>query len=88
MTKFIFSFAIVVLLMSECGNNKIDTHSHDDEGTHEHSDGTHKHEDGSEHKDHEEAEHNQEEFKVESDSPAINKDKDHGHSHDDDSNKH
>lgn len=87
MTKYIFSFAIVVILMSECGSNKNDAHSHDGEGTHEHSEGTHKHEDGSEHKDHD-ADHHQEEFKVESDSPAINKEEDHDLNHEDGSHKH
>jgi putative ABC transport system permease protein len=90
MTKYILSLAIAALLVAGCGNKKSNEHSHDGEAAHEHTEGMHKHEDGSVHEDHHDAEHHQEEFKVESDSSAVNEEKEleHGHSHEDGSHKH
>ena len=70
MTKHILSLAIAALLFAGCGNKKSNEHSHDGDA-HEHTTGTHEHEDGSVHEDHQDAEHHQEEFKVESDSSAV-----------------
>lgn len=78
----IILLAIAALLFAGCGNKKSNEHSHDGEGAHEHTDGTHEHEDGSVHEDHQDAEHFQEEFKVESDSNSV-KTEEHGHEHED-----
>lgn len=85
MTKHILSLAIAALLFAGCGNKKSNEHSHDGDA-HEHTTGTH--EDGSVHEDHQDAEHHQEEFKVESDSSSVKTEKEHGHSHEDGSHKH
>lgn len=80
--------AIVALLFAGCGNKKSNEHSHDSEGNHTHTKGVHEHEDGSVHEDHDDAEHHQEEFKVESDSSALPTEKEHGLSLEDGGHQH
>lgn len=88
MKKSILTVAVIAILFAACGNNTSNEHSHDGEASHQHTKGTHTHEDGSVHEDHAEGEHHQEEFKVELDSAALQKENEHGHSHDDGSHKH
>ncbi|MDQ3192916.1 MAG: hypothetical protein M3Q58_15100 [Bacteroidota bacterium] len=82
MKNSIFILAITALLFTGCDNKKSNEHSHDSEGTHEHTDNSHEHEDGSVHQDHQDAEHIQEEFNVESDSTSVKKEEQsQSHSH-------
>lgn len=88
MKKTIVSIAIIALLFAACRENKNDEHSHDSEGNHTNTESVHEHEDGSLHEDHQDAEHHQEEFMVNSDSTSVKTENDHGHTHDDVSHKH
>ena len=95
MTKLKFSLAIVSLLFAGCGNNKNNDHSHDSEGNHITTESVHEHEDGSIHEDHQDSEHHQEEFKVNSDSSSVKNDSSavttedaHDHSHEGASHQH
>lgn len=84
MKNSIILFAIAALLFAACGN-KSQEHAHDGEDAHEHAADTHEHEDGSVHDDHEDGEHSQEEFKVDSTTIKV---EEHGHSHEDSTHKH
>lgn len=88
MTKYILSLAMVALLFASCKENKTDDHAHDSEGNHTNTESVHEHKDGSVHKDHQDTEHHQEEFKVESDSSTETTENEHGHSHEDGNHKH
>lgn len=88
MTKYLLTLATVALLFAGCGNKKNNEHAHDSEGNHPNTESVHEHDNGSVHKDHKDAEHHQEEFKVKSDSSVVKTEKENGHSHDDGSHKH
>jgi PBP1b-binding outer membrane lipoprotein LpoB len=88
MTKYILSLAIAALLFAGCGNKNSNEHAHDSEGNHINTENVHEHEDGSVHENHQDAEHHQEDFKVESDTTAVKTEKEHGHSHEDESHNH
>lgn len=85
--KSIIILAVTALLFAGCRNTKEEGHDHDSDGNHTNTESVHEHDDGSVHEDHKDAEHSQEEFKVESDSTSNNVEE-HGHSHEDGSNKH
>ena len=87
MKNSIIILALTAFLFAGCDNKKSNGHEHDSNGNHTNTESTHEHEDGSVHKDHQDAEHTQEEFKVKSDSTS-NKMEEHGHSHEDGSHKH
>jgi hypothetical protein len=76
MKNSIALFCIAALLSVGCGNKNSSEHSHDGEDAHEH--GTHQHEDGTIHDDHDEENHQQEEFKVKPDSTATDSTHSHG----------
>jgi uncharacterized lipoprotein YehR (DUF1307 family) len=87
MKNSIIVLAVTALLFAGCDNKKSSGHEHDSNGNHTNTESVHEHKDGSVHKDHQDAEHTQEEFKVESDSTSVKKEE-HNHSHEDGSHKH
>ena len=69
-SKFvIIIFSAIIFCFASCGNRSANNHVHDHENSIEHNHNTHTHADGSVHSDHAPE---QESFKVEADSSAVN----------------
>lgn len=83
----IILFISILLLLSACTGKSDNNDNQNSTENHSTTEGVHVHDDGTVHQNHEDTEHNQEEFKVDGDSTPIKKEETE-HSHADGSHQH